>query len=70
MTIDEKWLEEYCKGLRYCITKQQKKHILSLYTTEPDEKHTWSEQDICEQIRRILRDANAIYPANKAVKYE
>ena len=70
MTIDKKWLDEYCKGLRCRITKEQETHILSLFTTEPDEKHTWNEQDICEQIRRILRDTNAIYPANKAVKYE
>ena len=33
---------------------QAKKEILQLFSSEPDKTHTWSEQDICEQSRRII----------------
>ena len=32
-----------------------KQEILALFETEPDEEHTWSEQDIFEQARKIIR---------------
>ena len=35
-----------------------KKEILALFETEPDEEHTWSEQDIFEQARKIIRKWN------------
>ncbi len=35
-------------------TKHAKKEILELFSIEPDEKHTWSEQDIYEQSRKII----------------
>jgi len=35
-------------------TKQAKREILELFSTEPDEEHTWSEQDIYEQSRKII----------------
>ena len=35
-------------------TEQAKREILELFSTEPDEEHTWSEQDIYEQSRKII----------------
>ena len=32
-------------------TGQAKQEILELFSTEPDDEHTWSEQDISEQSR-------------------
>ncbi len=34
--------------------KQAKKEILELFSIEPDKKHTWSDQDIYEQSRKII----------------
>jgi hypothetical protein len=31
-----------------------KREILELFSTEPDDEHTWSEQDISEQSRKII----------------
>ena len=71
MTIDKKWLEDYRKELRICnMTEEQEKFILSLFTSESDGKHVWSEQDICEQIRRILETADTSCSKSKAVEYE
>ncbi len=39
-------------------TKQAKREILELFSTEPDESHTWSEQDIYEQSRKIIMKWN------------
>jgi len=35
-------------------TKQAKEEILDLFSTEPDDKHSWFEQDIYEQSRKII----------------
>ena len=35
-------------------TKQAKEEILELFSIEPDDEHTWSEQDIYEQSRKII----------------
>lgn len=35
-------------------TGQAKQEILELFLTEPDDEHTWSEQDISEQSRKII----------------
>ena len=35
-------------------TKQAKREILELFSTEPDDEHAWSEQDIYEQSRKII----------------
>ncbi len=39
-------------------TKQAKREILELFSTELDESHTWSEQDIYEQSRKIIMKWN------------
>jgi 3'-phosphoadenosine 5'-phosphosulfate sulfotransferase (PAPS reductase)/FAD synthetase len=35
-------------------TEQAKRGILELFSTEPDDEHAWSEQDIYEQSRKII----------------
>ena len=35
-------------------TRQAKEEILDLFSTEPDDEHVWSEQDIYEQARKII----------------
>ena len=35
-------------------TEQAKREILDSFSTEPDDEHTWSEQDIYEQSRKII----------------
>ena len=35
-------------------TEQAKREIPELFSTEPDDEHTWSEQDIYEQSRKII----------------
>ena len=32
-----------------------KAEILALFSKEPDDEHQWSEQDIYEQIRKLIR---------------
>lgn len=39
-------------------TKQAKAEILVLFENKPDEEHIWSEQDIFEQARKIIRKWN------------
>lgn len=34
--------------------EQAKLEILELFSTEPDDEHVWSEQDIYEQSRKII----------------
>ena len=34
--------------------EQAKDEILDLFSMEPDNYHEWSEQDICEQVRKII----------------
>lgn len=34
--------------------EQAKEEILGLFSTEPDDCHEWSEQDIYEQARKII----------------
>lgn len=41
-------------------TEYVKQEILALFQMEPDEEHTWSEQDIFEQARKIIRKWNDI----------
>ena len=36
-------------------TETAKAEILVMFSKEPDEEHEWSEQEIYEQIRKIVR---------------
>lgn len=56
MTITRYQLEhkyaEWFRGMRHI--EEAKCQILKLFATEPDEDHTWTEQDIYEQSRKII----------------
>ena len=41
---------------------QAKDEILMLFSTEPDDEHTWSEQDIYEQSRKIIIKWDSLLP--------
>jgi hypothetical protein len=45
-------LEDMCATR---VTDKQYAAILDSFETEPGEGHEWSEQDICEQVRAMLR---------------
>ncbi len=60
MTLNAASLEkEFCYALRQIPTtearNQARTEILSLFSTEPDDQHRWSEQDIYEQVRKIIQ---------------
>ena len=50
--LDTKWaaLFLHCKE-----HEAAKAEILALFSFEPDDKHHWTEQDVCEQMRKIIR---------------
>ena len=57
MTVDKTMLDEHysrilCHCRNICAAKAE---ILELLSEEPDDEHTWTEQDITEQIRKIVR---------------
>jgi len=57
MTIDKKWLDEYCESTWVLsMTKEQKEFILTRFGTEPGDGYIWTEEDIYAQIRKILND--------------
>ena len=53
--LDTKWavLFLHCKE-----PEAAKAEILALFSFEPDNEHQWTEQDICEQMRKIIRKYN------------
>ena len=60
MTLNAEHLEnEFQEWLRQIPTadarKAAKKEILLIFSSEPDDQHQWTEQDICERVRIILR---------------
>lgn len=50
--LDKKWWTFFrnCKD-----SESAKAEILALFSEEPDDGHEWSEQDIFEQVRKIIR---------------
>ena len=55
MTVNERRLRQYCDSMRiFHMTKEQKNLILERFGSEPGDGHIWSEEDICEQVRKIL----------------
>ncbi len=56
MTLDQKSLGNILKEMWITsITSQQRKEILERFAEEPDGQYEWTEQDICEQIRKIVK---------------
>ena len=54
MILTKKELSKICKSYNFVITLELQTYILSIYGNKPDEKHEWSEQDIYEQVRKII----------------
>jgi hypothetical protein len=50
--LDSKWQSLF---LRCKDPETAKAEILELFSEEPDDEHEWSEQDIYEQMRKIIR---------------
>lgn len=55
MTITEKELNSYLSEQRFHVTPEKKKEILALFSTELEDGFQWTEQDIYEQIRKLIR---------------
>ena len=60
MTLNAANLEkDFYYALRQIPTtearNQAREEILSRFSTEPDEQYQWSEQDISEQVRKIIQ---------------
>ncbi|MDR2533121.1 MAG: hypothetical protein LBC82_09810 [Oscillospiraceae bacterium] len=53
MTLTKTSLQKYGESMRISFAKEQERVIIERFGTEPDDGHTWSEQDIAEQIRKI-----------------
>ena len=55
MTITEKELNSYLSEQRFHVAQEKKKEILALFSTEPEDGFQWTEQDVYEQIRKLVR---------------
>jgi len=62
MILNRKKLRAWEKSAHILFTKEQEAIILERFGTEPGDGHEWSEQDIAEQIRKIVRDNPAPPP--------
>lgn len=60
MLLTKKYLREYQESMRISIPDNLAKELLDIYGTyaidNQGRKHEYTEQDICEQLRKILRD--------------
>ena len=55
MTLKKNDLDHYLAQTHQTITAEKYKEILAYFSKEPDDGYEWSEQDICEQIRKMIR---------------
>ena len=55
MILTKKNLDRLQKSMHHWFTSEQRQEILEIFGSEPDE-YEWSEQDIAENIRKIIRD--------------
>ena len=53
MTLNKRSLKKLSESMRVCFTQEQERIILERFGEEPW-PYEWSEQDISEQIDRIL----------------
>ena len=56
MTITEKELSLYLSEQRLRVSPEKKKKVLTLFSSEPEDGYQWTEQDIYEQIRKLVRE--------------
>lgn len=54
MILTKKDIQKFSESMHCFITPAQEALILEQFGTEPDDIHEWSEQDIAEQIRKII----------------
>ena len=55
MTLSEKALTSMLNSMRITATQEQFSKLLALFSHEPEDCREWTEQDIYEQIRKIIR---------------
>lgn len=55
MTITGKELSLYLSEQRLHVSPEKKKKILELFSTEPEDGFQWTDQDIYEQLRKLVR---------------
>jgi hypothetical protein len=58
MTLTRKSLGQWAESAHICLTQEQEKIILEQFGTEPGDGYVWTEQDIAEQIRKTIGNAN------------
>ena len=54
MILTKKELYKICRSQNWVLTSDLETYILTIYGEEPGEEHEWSEQDIYEQVRKII----------------
>ena len=55
MILTEKMLQEYIQQNRIAITKEKTQEILQVLGSEPDNHYEWSEQDLYEHLRKLIK---------------
>ena len=54
MILTKKDLYKICLSQNWALTSDLETYILTMYGEEPDEENEWSEQDIYDQVRKII----------------
>jgi len=54
MILTKKDLYKICLSQNWVLTSDLETYILTIYGEDPDEEHEWSEQDIYEQVCKII----------------
>ena len=55
MILTEKMLQQYIQQNRISITKEKIQEILQVLGNEPDNHYEWSEQDLYEHLRKLIK---------------
>ena len=55
MILTEKMLQEHIQQNRISITKEKTQEILQVLGNEPDNQYEWSEQDLYEHLRKLIK---------------
>lgn len=56
MVLTKEMLDSYLDSNRISINTEKYKKILYELGTEQDEDYSWTDQDIYEQLRKIIKD--------------
>lgn len=60
MILTKKLLSKMCQSHHWTINSELEKYLLLVYGQSPDDYHEWSEQDIYEQVRKIILRQSSI----------